>query len=553
MKKFGWVFLLCASFGAFADDQPKMAPDLQPEQMLCELQGIVLLGSWDLLRSEPVEDVKGVVSHGLALIDQNSYYLKELEAAYVGKPFTQRSLWEIKADIADFYKEKNQLFAVVSIPRQSLSKGVLQVVVEEVKLGAVRSKGNKYFTGTELMGYIRTKRGCPILQKEILEDVAWMNQNPFRRTDVIFVPGEKPGTADIDLVTIDRWPYRIYAGADNTGTIATERERLFFGFNFGKTILRDSQVSYQFTFSPNWNRFYSHTASARVPCPWRHVFVFWGGYSQVKPSLEVGNQGETGVSWQVDGRYRIPLMDTPDLTQTIVVGYDFKETSDKYKVGRSTIFRATADINQFMLGYELGSKTKRQRISFVAELYGNPGGITDKNENRDYKQFRFEAMSQYAYAKIAHGYAIKAKGGWWFSYDITGQVSSENLLPSEQFNLSGYDAVRGFEERVALVDNAAILNVVVESPHWSPGKAWGAKKCVDDLYFLGFFDCGVGGSHQHAPGEKRTKYLGSIGPGVRYQFSRYVNARLDYGFQLWHRGFHNPSHSRYNFGLIVAY
>ena len=564
-KKTGWLVLSLAVSGFAVESQT--ASDLQSEiifesqtahvpqsEIIFErLQGILLLSSWEDLGSEPVGEVQGVESKEIALLDENSYFLEKIKAGYLDKPLTQGTLWDLKDEIVAFYQEKNQPFALVSIPKQNLSKGVLQIVVEEAKLGAVRSKGNRYFTGTELMQYIRTKPGEPIVMRRVVEDLAWMNQNQFRRTDAIFVPGAKPGTADIELATIDRWPYRIYAGADNTGTIATERERLFFGFNFGKTILRDSQVSYQFTFSPNWNRFYAHTASIRIPCPWRHVFVFWGGYSQVKPSLEEGNQGERGVSWQVDGRYRIPLMDTPNLMQELVVGYDFKEASNRIKAGRSTIFKATADINQFMLGYELGSRNEVQRVTLTAEAYANPSGMTEKNEKRDYERFRFEAGPLYAYLKIAHSFARKTARGLWFSYDLSGQIASKNLLPSEQFTLTGYHAVRGFEERILIVDNAALLNVALELPHWSPAKMCGAAKSLDELYFLAFFDGGIGCNHQRAPGERKIKTLGSLGPGVRYQFGRYATARLDYGFQLWHRGFHNPSHSRVNLGLIVSY
>ena len=239
--------------------------------------------------------------------------------------------------------------------------------------------------------------------------------------------------------------------------------------------------------------------------------------------------------------------------QTLIVGYDFKETNNWIKEGGEKIFDATADINQFMIGYELGYKTDKEKVTLVVEAYGNPGGITTKNETDDYEQLRFEASSQYVYLKLDHSYAIQAQGGWWFSYDIAGQLSSANLLPSEQFNLTGYDAVRGFEERSLLLDNAVVMNVTFETPHWSPARAWGGKKYGDDLYFLAFIDGGVGANHQRAPGEKRLKTLGSVGPGIRYQFSRYVTARLDYGFQLWHRGFLNPTHSRYNFGLIVSY
>jgi hemolysin activation/secretion protein len=104
------------------------------------------------------------------------------------------------------------------------------------------------------------------------------------------------------------------------------------------------------------------------------------------------------------------------------------------------------------------------------------------------------------------------------------------------------------------VDNAVLLNLEIETPHMSPSKCVGkTKKIEDDLYFIAFFDCGFGVNHIHNLGESRTKTLASIGPGIRYQYSRFVTGRLDYGYQLWHSGFENPSRSRYNFGLIISY
>ena len=551
MRKIGWIVCLSMAIGGFAKEESSSKS--QADVIAPNLRGIVLLGSWEQLRTAPECETAGVSARGVVLGEDNSSFLDQLKSDYVGKPLTRETLSQLKDQISEYSKKRNQPFTLVSIPKQSLANGILYVIVEEAKLGEVRTNGNRYFSGAELKQYIRTKPGHSIDMGQVVEDLAWMNQNPFRRTDAVFVPGAKPGTADIELATTDRWPYRIYAGADDTGTIATMRDRIFFGFNFGKTILPDSQVSYQFTCSPNWNRFYAHTASARVPCPWRHVFVFWGGYTQVEPSLDGEKESEDGVSWQVDGRYRIPLSDAQTVMHELVIGYDFKETNNRVKFDGETIFKATADINQFMLGYELGSKGKCQRVTLTAEVYANPSGITDKNEKSDYEQFRYGASPLYAYLKVAHSFARKMEGGWWLSYDLSGQVASKNLLPSEQFNLTGYDAVRGFEERVLIVDNAALFDLVFETPHWSPAKWCGAKRAVDDLYFLSFFDCGFGCNHQRAPGEKKFKSLGSVGPGVRYQFSRYATARLDYGFQLWHKGFYNPSHSRYNFGVIISY
>lgn len=513
------------------------------------LNGILLLGSWDQVRKVPVDDIEGVIAEGVTMLQRSPEFLYKIQAQYVGKPLSQRTIWRIKNQIANYYRSKNQPLVVVSVPKQELTKCVLQLVVEEAKLGKINSVGNCYFPTRWLTGAMRTRPGETIFSNQVLEDVAWLNLNPFRRTDAIFKPGEKPGTTDIDLVTIDRWPYRVYMGGDNTGTVATNRNRLFFGFNFGKSVLKDGQISYQFTFAPNWNLFYSHTASARLPLPWRHIWVLWGGYSQVNPHTGVPGMKNRGISWQFDTRYRIPIFTTPEVMQTFVVGYDLKETNNNIIYNGTKIFKANADINQFMLGYELGYRSRDLRVSLVAELYGNPGGITYANKTEFYELLQSDAKCQYAYLKLAHSFAQRFNNLGWLTYDLTGQASTANLLPSEQFTMTGYNAVRGYEERILNLDNAMILNLAYETPHFSPAKTFGFCKQWDELYFLAFFDYGLGSNHQPA----QFRHLASVGPGVRYQIDRFFTARFDYGFQLWHSGFSNPTRSRYNFGMILSY
>lgn len=432
------------------------------------------------------------------------------------------------------------------------SKSEAGQVVEQPKLGKITVRGNCYFPTSWFSDAMRSQLGEPIDAKRVLEDVAWLNLNPFRRTDAIYTQGDKPGFVDLELVAIDRWPYRVYAGADNTGTEATNRNRIFFGFNFGKSALKDGQISYQFTCAPNWNLYYSHTASARLPLPWRHEWVLWGGYASVKPDTHIVHTKNEGISWQVDTRYRIPCFLSTQWLQTFVLGYDFKETNNEIHVDRVEISDTDADINQFMLGYELGYRSRSRRATLNAEIYFNPGGITYANKTQFYEQLQAGAKSQYAYLRLNHGFAQQFSLGW-FTYDVTAQWASANLLPSEQLTLTGYNAVRGYEERILNLDNALILNVACETPHWNPAHRWKFSKNKDELYFLAFFDYGLG-SHHHTPsGEDSFKNLASIGPGVRWQYDRYFTARFDYGFQLWHSGFHNPTHSRYNFGLILSY
>lgn len=547
---FLWVFA-----DSFVIDEKAIHSNnvLQSDIVANPLKGILFLDSWEKLRKEPPEDAAlNVIVNGDSQLGQNRSFLQELQTEFVGKTFTQESLWDLKRKVVEFYCSRGQPLVIVSIPRQDLSKGILQVVVEEARLGSIITKGNEYFTPDQIKAYIRGKPGAPIDGRLLLKDLARMNQNPFRRTDAIFRPGKKPGVADLELATIDRWPYRFYMGADNTGTAATERDRFFFGLNFGKTIVEDSELSYQFTCSPNWNRFVSQTALCRVPFPAKQTLIFYGGYAQVQPELSQGNT-EKSQSWQVDGRYRIPIITNTIFLQEFILGFDYKQVIARIKRNGRLVFNNLASIDQFMIGYDLGYRSPRHRLSLTAELYGAPGGMSHGNTTEKFEAFRTGAGPQYIYLKLFHSFAYRFDHVW-VSYDLFGQLSSKNLLPSEQFTLSGYNAVRGFEERIVNVDNALLLNLVLQTPRFSISKFAGwTRRAFDELYFLGFFDFGFGGNTNPLIGEGRTVSLGSIGPGVRYQIDRYATARFDYGFQLWHHGFSNPTSSRYNFGLIVSF
>ena len=559
MKKISFLIALTSPFWACADsliadgDQPTKANSLQSDVIADPLQGIVLVGSWDKARSDAKADVNGVVSHGILLLADNPGFLKKLQNEFIGRPFTQGALWKLKSDIAEFYCSQGQPFVTVSVPKQNVSKGVIQVVVSEAVLGNISVRGSEAFSPDQIRSFISAKPGSYIDSKQLVKDMARMNQNPFRRTDAIFRPGKKPGVADLELATIDRYPYRFYMGADNTGTIATERDRLFFGFNFGKTIVADSEISYQFTCSPNWNRFNAQTALLRVPFPAKQMLIAFGGYSQVQPELPAKNESEKSRSWQADGRYRIPIITNCSFLQEFILGFDHKQVLARIKRDQILIFNNLATIDQFMIGYDLGHRSPHHRVTFVAELYGAPGNMAHGNTTEKFQVFRPGAGPTYAYLKLSHSFAYRFDH-FWVSYDLNGQLSTKNLLPSEQFTLAGYNAVRGFEERIVSVDNAVLLNLTLQTPRFSIGKLAGwSRRSFDQLYFLGFFDCGYGGNTNPLIGESRTVSLASIGPGIRYQIDKYVTARFDYGFQLWHHGFFNPTHSRYNFGLIVSF
>ena len=74
-----------------------------------------------------------------------------------------------------------------------------------------------------------------------------------------------------DLETRDRFPLRLYAGYDNSGNVATGRDRWNLGFNSGNALWLDGVLSYRFTSSDDfWHhrqplRQRAHTGFAHDP------------------------------------------------------------------------------------------------------------------------------------------------------------------------------------------------------------------------------------------------------------------------------------------------
>jgi hemolysin activation/secretion protein len=105
---------------------------------------------------------------------------------------------------------------------------------------------------------------------------------------------------------------------------------------------------------------------------------------------------------------------------------------------------------------------------------------------------------------------------------------------SEQVGLGGASFPRGYDEYIASGDEGVLASLELRSPAWK-------LQGTDALQLLTFFD--YGSVHDHhtpidpatgQPGSRGTE-LASTGLGLRYGLARYMDLRLDYGFQLRHQ------------------
>lgn len=475
---------------------------------------------------------------------ENSVFLP-----FCNKPLTKETLVEIKRAIVEYYRDHYHPVMTVDVPAQDITSGVVQMLVTEGHLGRVIIKGNKWFSDQTFSKQIRLKPGSVIDSRSLLQDIAWINRNPFHQANLLFTPGTCEGTTDVEVLVQDRLPIRFYVGGDNTGNRGTGEARWFVGFNWGNAFNADQLLNYQYTVGPTLHRFQSHTIDYLAPLPWRNMLEIYGGYSIVHP--HVSGFHSKGHSAQGSLRYHIPLgLLFKNQEHKIVWGADVKNMNNNLLFrdeAETPIFNTLVNITQAVLGYDFGYKSKHQTISFNPQIYWSPGKIISHQSEHAYNKMRPHAKNHYVYGTLALGDDITLGQGYVLSFLTRFQGATQTLLPSEQFALGGYDTVRGYEEREVNVDNGFCGNFEART---RPFRVFNKK---DALVLLAFVDYGIGSNIHPLKTENKWHHLIGVGPGLRYHFARYVSLRVDVGYRLHKTQYGHGPGFKTHVGLIASY
>lgn len=524
--------------------------------LLPALKGLVFLSAADQLRRDGVAN-EGIDSGRVDLLDTPEF--RSRMAGFLSRPVTLDLLNEISRLTVLQFRDRDHPLVDVVIPEQDISSGSVQILALEFRAGSVRAEGANWFSDGLLLPNVRTRPGDRIVGSSLVEDVNWLNQNPFRRVDLVYERAQEPGRTDIALRVADRLPFRPFSGYENTGTESTERGRTYLGFNWGNALWLDHQLSYQFTSSPDfWNdpsdkpRSASHSASYFIPLPWRHTLTLFGSYSESVPKID-RNFHQIGRSAQLSGRYGIPLPAVEQLSHDLTIGFDWKRSNNDLEFGGASVSSSSADVAQWMLGYSASRPDDWGSSSASLNLFASPGGFNGHNSDASFRLQRSNADSRYVYGRLSLERATPLPLDTVWSLRFQGQLSNAALLSSEQLGLGGSTSVRGYEERIANGDQGITLVNELRSPEFSPMRAITGKEESDRLQLLAFWDYGIANNRNPGAGDVKTAHLSSVGLGLRYSLAPYVSLRFDYGWALMTPPGKSDRSQRPHLGLTVSY
>jgi len=523
------------------------------EILLPVLRGLVFVG-----QPEEVEARKAKTTPGIAfaagLIVPAASAFRDLAAPYVGQPLTRGRLNTLITAIIVHYRTHDRPVVDVIVPEQDIAGGVVQILLLESRVGAVTVTGNRWFSDREIRGYFHVQPGNQISAATMRADLEWANQNPFHTSDVVYQPGAAVGTTDIVLQTQDRFPVRVYAGYEDSGNTQTGFDRYLAGFNWGDAWHAGlgQQLNYQYTTSADLRGLEAHSASYVIPLPWHHTLTLFGNYvttqGQVPPYISLA-----GRSYQLSGRYTIPLRAIGDYKHTFGVGFDFRYNHNSLQFGDIPLTSIPVVVRQFVLTYDASLRDQRGVTSLSAQGYLSPGDWGSHNDDGTFGGSHTYATSKYDYVNLTLSRLTRLPHEWSLFLRGMLQVSDGNLVPSEQFGLGGYDTVRGYDEREVNRDEGYLYNVELRTPVMNLGSKLGLKKTSDQLQFLVFWEGGEGHNHTLLPNEPARTQLESVGGGLRYTIKTNLSIRADYGFQLKKSQIDQNHGHRGDLGVVLSY
>jgi hemolysin activation/secretion protein len=463
-------------------------------------------------------------------------------AGFLGQPIDDTLLADIRDALAAYYSLLSRPFVDIAIPAQDVAEGSLRVNVIETKRGKVSVEGNRWFDTRQYTDAISTPAGGPIDIQSLAADTAWINRTDRRQATISLRPTDEPAVFDLAINAKDRLPLELTLAVDNTGTRDTGLYRTAIGLDWSNALWRGDDLSYGFLASPDGFRLLQHAVSYLLYLPWRDTMSLTGVTAETRGAVGGGPNGlsvnghEDVVAW----RYSLMLPATPEFTQHVDFGYDFKSTNTNILSGGEVVFPATSELDQFSVSYIARSADTRGWTAVTATLVGSPGHLTPRNTAEALSDQQPSASPSYVYGRISieRLTALPYDAAW--DARLTGQFSSDNLLPSEQLAFGGALSIRGFIELAATRDSGVLMQHELRFPPVKPGFLPGLAALGSLVPFV-FLDAGAGRNHLNLADVRRSWVeMLSVGPGLTWQLTPSAALRMSWGVPLIRNGHMGP-------------
>ena len=455
---------------------------------------------------------------------QTAAFQKRMEA-FVGKPLSQRLLNEIRVEIIKQYRSLSRPFVSVAAPEQEVTNGVLRLNVIEFKAGEITTEGNVRTSDDYLLKRVRQSAGEEIDAAKLVEDINWLNLNPYRSLGAVFESGAAPSATDIVLRSQERRPWTVYAGYARSGTASSRRDRVFAGANMANLPLQDHQISILTTLNPDSlgegdvvhvthapgyaSHALSYFAPIDVPGVVRTKFQLTAGYVESGSVLNSFFE-EFSRSWAITSEFAFPVSMPGTRQFDLFAGFDAKRQFSDVEFGGVVVSESNGDVGQFRIGargrygFSVGQLDTQGSIEAYAAL--SPSGIIADSNNYAYFYASFEQIT-----RVNEGFGVL--------FSVAGQATDDTLPDLEKIAIGGDGTVRGYFTNELSGNDGVYGSLEARTPVVRHDFESGLNLAAEGY---AFYDAGYVWNQGDA-----DRGLQSLGAGVNLALDEYVTATFE--------------------------
>ena len=443
----------------------------------------------------------------------------------------QRDTAAVRDAIADAVIRHYQSagWPVVDVAVECGAHGRVLIQVQEGRFGEVTVTGGSAWMRRAVFADWRRRGGAPLTSENLAADLAWLHRNPMHAATISFSPGAAVATADATLTLQDARPVMLYAGWRNDGAPPLDRDRFFTGIEVADLAGIPSWLNLEAVSAVDSDEYCGGRGMLRLYLPSHHEARISGFWTQAESTTSL--PGFDSVSnleaWNVSVRWLIPLPAWRGWRSDIGFGADFYRLESAVLAG-SAETSGRADALHLAVGIQAVRRSGAWQSGLDAEVVRSPGGITDAASDGSHESLRHGARAEYTMLRAGAWLQRELSAGWTVSGRISGQWTSDPVVPVQEFSPAGAGGVRGFPAASSLGDDGLqggleILTPLLPLPESLTGLS---------LRAAGFIDAG----HVHDAVTGDDTDLASAGAGLRLRLRESAGMALDYGWRLTEPG-----------------
>lgn len=476
----------------------------------------------------PTVDIWEFVIDGNTVLDAE--LVETTVTPFLGPARTAEDVDKARAALELVYRDRGFKTVAVTIPRQSAADGVVQLKVEEGKVGHLTVVGSRYHS------IDRIRELAPALAEgtvpdfnAVQKDVIALNRQADRRVTPALKAGKRPGTVDVDLVVDDSFPLHGWLELNNRYSQDTSELRSLVSLSYDNLFQRGHSLSLSFQTAPQ------HPDDAKVmfgtylaqlgESPWNLMLNVLNTDSNVSTVGGINVLG-SGTSVSLTG---IRQIEGPEgFYPSVSVGVGYKDFDTTTLLGTAD-FLTPVKYFPLTFGFSVLYRGERDLVqsdttlTFASPQLGSDTSTIQLN--------RFSARGQMFYLRSSLSDRHTFANGAEVYARVSGQITDQPLISNEQISAGGMDSARGYLEAEALGDYGLAGTLELRSPSIGEDLSLpGGMKPLRRLRVFAFVDAARLRLQGPLPDDSTptTTDLLSVGAGLDLQVTPYFNSVVDW-------------------------